>query len=49
MAEADYARYPRAETNAMGQIFTNLIHDLRFAFRQVRKQPGFALAAVIVL
>jgi putative ABC transport system permease protein len=33
----------------MGQIFTNLIHDLRFAFRQHRKQPGFALIAVIVL
>ncbi len=33
----------------MGQLFTNLIHDLRFAFRQIRKQPGFALIAVIVL
>jgi hypothetical protein len=33
----------------MGQIFTSLIHDLRFAFRQVRKQPGFTLTAVIVL
>ncbi len=49
MAESDYTRYPRAKTNAMGQIFTNLIHDLRFAFRQIRKQPGFALIAVIVL
>jgi putative ABC transport system permease protein len=33
----------------MGQLFTSLIHDLRFALRQIRKQPGFALIAVIVL
>jgi putative ABC transport system permease protein len=31
------------------QFFTNLMHDLRFAFRQIRKQPVFALIAVIVL
>jgi predicted permease len=35
--------------NAMRQLFTNLLRDLRFAFRQMRKQPGFALIAVIVL
>jgi putative ABC transport system permease protein len=49
MAESDCARYPRAETNAMGQVFTNFIHDFRFAFRQIRKQPGFAVIATIVL
>jgi putative ABC transport system permease protein len=33
----------------MGQLLTNFIHDLRFALRQIRKQPGFAVIAVIVL
>ncbi len=33
----------------MRRSFTNLFHDLRFAFRQIRKQPGFALIAMLVL
>jgi len=33
----------------MGRLFTNFIHDLRFALRQIRKRPGFAVIAVIVL
>jgi len=33
----------------MRQLFTNLMRDVRFALRQIRKQPGFALIAVIVL
>jgi putative ABC transport system permease protein len=33
----------------MGRLFTNFIHDLRFALRQIRKHPGFAVIAVIVL
>src|SRR5580704_10254004 len=49
LAESDHPRYPRTESNAMGQPFTNLVPDLRFAFRQIRKQPGFAVIAVIVL
>jgi hypothetical protein len=35
--------------NALRQFVTNLIHDLRFAFRQIRKQPGFALTAAMIL
>ncbi len=30
-------------------FLTNFIHDLRFALRQIRKQPGFALIAVAIL
>jgi putative ABC transport system permease protein len=33
----------------MEPLFTHLIRDVRFAFRQIRQQPGFALTAVIVL
>ena len=33
----------------MGQLFTSFIHDVRFALRQIRKQPGFTVIAVIVL
>jgi putative ABC transport system permease protein len=33
----------------LGRLFTNFIHDLRFALRQIRKQPAFAVIAVIVL
>jgi putative ABC transport system permease protein len=33
----------------MAPHFTDLAHDLRFAFRQIRRQPGFAFIAVIVL
>ncbi len=49
MGEFAYLRYRRAETNAIRQLFTDLIRDLRFAFRQIRKQPWFALIAMIVL
>jgi putative ABC transport system permease protein len=34
---------------AMTQLFAHLIHDLRFAFRQIRKRPGFALIAALIL
>jgi predicted permease len=33
----------------MREVVTSLIHDLRFALRQIRKQPLFALIAVIIL
>ena len=33
----------------MTQLFAHLIYDLRFALRQIRKKPGFALIAALIL
>ena len=33
----------------MSRLLTNLIQDVRFSARQIRKQPGFALIAVLIL
>jgi putative ABC transport system permease protein len=33
----------------MQQLFADLLRDLHFAFRQIRKQPGFALIAAIIV
>src|ERR1700704_1406871 len=33
----------------MRQLFTNLVRDVHIAFRQIWKQPGFALITMIVL
>ena len=33
----------------MTRLFAHLVYDLRFAFRQIRKQPGFALIAALIL
>jgi len=33
----------------MSQVITNFIYDVRFAIRQIRRQPGFALIAIFIL
>jgi putative ABC transport system permease protein len=42
-------RYAEAEFAAVTHVFTNLLQDLQFAFRQSRKQLAFTVTVVVLL
>ena len=44
-----FLRLPRLGTARRGWILIDLWQDLRFALRSLKKQPGFALLAILAL